>query len=58
MFEPEHVNVTCPKCHRPEMYFDRETGFYCMFCGQQFSREWMEQLMAAEMVSAMRRDSG
>ncbi len=50
MFEPEYLNLTCPKCHALEVYSDREIGFYCMFCGRQFSAEEIQLLMEAETL--------
>jgi DNA-directed RNA polymerase subunit RPC12/RpoP len=37
MFEPEYQNIDCPQCLLGKIYFDREMGYYCMLCGQQFS---------------------
>lgn len=39
MFEPECQEIDCPKCLRRRVYFDREIGFYCMFCGHEFAPE-------------------
>jgi DNA-directed RNA polymerase subunit RPC12/RpoP len=49
MFEPEYENITCPKCHTREMYYDRKAGHYCMFCGRQFSPEEVESLRKHEI---------
>ncbi|MFC1633917.1 hypothetical protein ACFL5Z_03680 [Planctomycetota bacterium] len=49
MFEPEYENLTCPKCHTREVYFDRQMGHYCMFCGRQFSTEEVEALLEQEL---------
>jgi hypothetical protein len=37
MFEPECQNIDCPQCLLGKIYFDRQMGYYCMLCGQQFS---------------------
>ena len=29
--------MDCPKCLRQKVYFDREIGYYCMFCGHELS---------------------
>ena len=31
--------MDCPKCLRQKVYFDREIGYYCMFCGHELSVE-------------------
>ncbi len=49
MFEPEYENITCPKCLTREVYFDRQAGHYCMFCGHQFSTEEVEVLLEQEL---------
>jgi len=49
MFEPEYENVTCPKCYNRELYFDRQMGHYCMFCGRQFRPEEVEALREHEL---------
>ena len=49
MFEPEYENITCPKCYHREVYFDRQMGHYCMFCGHQFSTEAIEALLEYEV---------
>ena len=49
MFEPEYGNITCPKCQNRELYFDRQMGHYCMFCGRQFSTEEVEALREHEL---------
>jgi len=49
MFEPEYENITCPKCQNREMYFDRQIGHYCMFCGHQFTTEEVEALLEHEL---------
>ena len=53
MFEPEYENLTCPKCHTREVYFDRQMGHYCMFCGRQFSTEEVEALLEQELCHIM-----
>lgn len=45
MFEPEYQDMDCPKCLRRRVYFDREIGFYCMSCGQEFASENMLMLL-------------
>lgn len=39
MFEPEHMDADCPKCSRRKVYFDREIGYYCMYCGHELSED-------------------
>ena len=39
MFEPEHVDTDCPKCSRRKIYFDREIGYYCMYCGHELNED-------------------
>ncbi len=50
MFEPDCMNVICPKCQNVGIYFDHEMGFYCMLCGRHFSSEEMQLLMEAERL--------
>jgi len=50
MFEPEYLDITCPGCHQREVYVDREMGFYCIFCGRQFSVGKIQLIMDAEML--------
>jgi len=50
MFEPEYLYLTCPGCHQQEVYFDREAGFYCMFCGRQFGIEDIQLLIDTETL--------
>lgn len=45
MFEPECHNIDCPQCLLGKIYFDREIGYYCMYCGHQFSTVDMEVLI-------------
>jgi len=35
MFDPEHIDIGCPKCLRRRVYLDRKIGYYCMFCGYE-----------------------
>ena len=49
MFEPEHQDMTCPKCHHRKVYFDREIGYYCMFCGHEVSTEGVDVLIEHEL---------
>jgi hypothetical protein len=37
VFDPEYMNLDCPKCHLPKIYFDRDMGYYCMSCGRELS---------------------
>lgn len=48
MFDPEHQNIDCPDCLRQRVYFDREIGYYCMFCGHKLSVE--EALLLMERM--------
>jgi len=50
MFEPEYLNLTCPRCHDVEIYFDPEVGLYCMLCGRQFSKEEIELIVETEAL--------
>ncbi|HUT47319.1 MAG TPA: hypothetical protein VMX36_13630 [Sedimentisphaerales bacterium] len=45
MFDPECQNIECPQCLLGKIYFDREIGYYCMYCGHQFSAVDMEVLI-------------
>lgn len=45
MFDPECQNIECPQCLLGKIYFDREIGYYCMYCGDQFSTVDMEVLI-------------
>lgn len=45
MFDPECQNIECPQCFLGKIYFDREIGYYCMYCGQQFRAADMEVLV-------------
>jgi len=48
MFDPEYLDITCPGCHQREVYVDREMGFYCIFCGRQFSGHEIQLIIDAE----------
>jgi len=50
MFEPEYLDLTCPECHRREVYFDRDAGFYCILCGRQFGIEDIQLLVRTEIL--------
>jgi len=50
LFDPEHRDIDCPKCLRQKVYFDREIGCYCMFCGHLLSAE--EVLVQTDRLSA------
>ena len=59
MFDPEHKDIDCPKCLRPQVYLDREIGYYCMLCGYELSVE--EALFLIDKVTSTSRpapDSG
>ena len=45
IFDPEHENITCPKCYSRRVYSDRQKGRYCMFCGHVLSTEEVEALL-------------
>ncbi|MGB2865758.1 MAG: hypothetical protein WBC05_20670 [Sedimentisphaerales bacterium] len=45
MFDPESQNIECPQCLLGKIYSDREIGYYCMYCGHQFSNVDMEVLI-------------
>ena len=45
MFDPECQNIDCPQCFLGKIYFDREIGYYCMYCGGQFNAVDMEILI-------------
>lgn len=45
MFDPECQNIECPQCFFGKIYFDREIGYYCMYCGGQLSSEEMAILI-------------
>ena len=50
MFDPDHKDIGCPKCLRRKVYFDREIGYYCMFCGYELSVE--EALFLIEKMTS------
>ena len=50
MFDPEHKDIDCPKCMRRRVYFDREIGYYCMFCGHVLTID--ETLLQMDKVAA------
>ncbi len=50
MFDPEHKDIDCPKCLQARVYFDREIGCYCMFCGHVLSVD--ETLLQMEKRAA------
>jgi hypothetical protein len=61
MFDPECQNIECPQCFLGKIYFDREIGYYCMYCGDQFSAVDMEILTEKNAVtsnSGQKSDSG
>jgi len=45
MFDPECQNIECPQCFFGKIYFDSEIGYYCMYCGHQFSTLEIEVLI-------------
>ena len=52
VFDPEYINLDCPRCHLRRIYFDRDIGYYCMSCGHQFSSENIVMLIEkAERMS-------
>ncbi len=51
MFEPEYQNMACPKCRRRKVYFDREIGYYCMFCGHEVHAEEIESLVQNDCMN-------
>ena len=52
MFEPEYQNIDCPKCLQRRVYFDREIGYYCMFCGHDFSAKEMVVLIETTALTS------
>jgi hypothetical protein len=52
MFDPECQNIECPHCFLGKIYFDREIGCYCMYCGDQFSSVDMEILVEKNALSS------
>ena len=51
MFGPEYQNMNCPKCRYRKVYFDREIGYYCMFCGHEVSAEEIEALVQNDCMN-------
>jgi len=61
MFDPECQNIECPHCFLGKIYFDREIGYYCMYCGNQFGAVDMEILMEKNALmsgSVLESDNG
>lgn len=52
MFDPEYLDVDCPKCLNRKVYFDREIGYYCMFCGHEFSAKEMIVLIEKSALTS------
>jgi hypothetical protein len=52
MFDPECQNIECPLCFLGKIYFDREIGYYCMYCGDQFSAVDMEILLEKNALTS------
>ncbi len=52
MFDPECQNIECPQCFFGKIYFDREIGYYCMHCGNQFSTVDMEVVIEKIALSS------
>jgi len=52
MFDPEFQNLDCPQCFLGKIYFDREIGYYCMYCGQQFCDVDMEILIEKNAITS------
>jgi hypothetical protein len=52
MFDPECQNIECPQCFLGKIYFDGEIGYYCMYCGEQFSAVDMEILIEKNAVTS------
>jgi hypothetical protein len=46
LFDPEYKDIDCPNCHQQRVYFDREIGYYCMFCGHLLSNQEIHVQMA------------
>jgi hypothetical protein len=49
MFEPELIDSDCPKCSRRKVYFDREIGYYCMYCGHELTED--ETIILTEQLA-------
>ena len=59
MFDPECQNIECPQCFLGKVYFDREIGYYCMYCGGQFNAVDMEILIVKNaLMSCSAQKSG
>ena len=52
MFDPECKNIECPQCYLGKVYFDREIGYYCMYCGGQFNVMDMEILIEKNALTS------
>lgn len=52
MFDPECQNIECPQCFLGKIYFDREIGYYCMYCGEQFRAVDMEVLIEKNAITS------
>jgi len=52
MFDPECQNIECPQCFLGKVYFDREIGYYCMYCGEQFNTMDMEILIEKNAITS------
>ena len=52
MFDPECQNIECPQCFLGKIYFDREIGYYCIYCGDQFSSADMEILIEKHSLAS------
>ena len=52
MFDPECQNIECPQCLLGKIYFDREIGYYCMYCGDQFGTADMEILIEKNALTS------
>jgi hypothetical protein len=52
MFDPECQDIECPQCFLGKIYFDREIGYYCMYCGQQLSAVDMEILIEKNAITS------
>jgi len=52
MFDPECQNIECPQCFLGKIYFDREIGYYCMYCGDQFNAVDMEILIEKNALTS------
>lgn len=50
MFDPECQNIECPQCYLGKIYFDSEIGYYCMYCGNQFSFPDLEILIEKDTL--------